>query len=256
MALKHEFNRQDGTDQPNPVLRLDAILTQRADRLAEGVKARLHISRQAQTLFLYLNATLAGLLYVVITREFFFLGIAFLAYMGSLPGRQRGSLVEEIQLEVTGLHKHTLKYLAVFVLAIGVFGVVTSLPFMVLGIASGAGIGAGEVAGIAGGMALIILKLRRLCRPHQPHRSRRQGAADRASTEPRVGTDGRLTIADSPTAVGTRLRNDERTRVRLCSARVLSSFRNPQSAIANSVASGERDRRLPGDRCGRRRWRQ
>jgi hypothetical protein len=158
MALKHEFNRQDGTDQPNPVLRLDAILTQRADRLAEGVKARLHISRQAQTLFLYLNATLAGLLYVVITREFFFLGIAFLAYMGSMPGRQRGSLVEEIQLEVTGLHKHTLKYLAVFVLAIGVFGVVSTLPFMASGIASGAGVGAGEIAGIAGGMALIILK--------------------------------------------------------------------------------------------------
>ena len=158
MALKHEFNRQNDADQSNLVLWIDAVLTKRADRLAEAVKARLHISRQAQTLFLYLNATLAGLLYVVLTREFLFLGIAFLAYMGSMPGRQRGSLVEEIQLEVTGLHRHTLKYLAVFVLAIGVFGVVTSLPFMISGIASGAGIGMGELAGIAGGAALIILK--------------------------------------------------------------------------------------------------
>ena len=158
MALKHDFNRQNDADQPNLVLRLDAILTRRADRLAEGVKASLHISRQAQTLFLYLNATLAGLLYVFLTREFLFLGIAFLAYMGSMPGRQRGSLVEEIQLEVTGLHRHTLKYLAVFVLAIGIFGIVTSVPFIAMGIVSGAGVGAGELAGIAGGLALIILK--------------------------------------------------------------------------------------------------
>jgi hypothetical protein len=158
MALKHEFNRQSDADQSNPVLRLDAMMTHYADRCAEAVKARLHISRQAQTLFLYLNATLAGLLYVVITREFLFLGIAFLAYMGSMPGRQRGSLVEEIQLEVTGLHKHTMKYLAVFVLAIGLFGIVTSLPFVVLDIAGGAGIALDNLAGIAGGMALIVLK--------------------------------------------------------------------------------------------------
>lgn len=158
MALKHEFNRQTDADEPNPVLRLDAFLTRRADRFAEGVKHRLHVSRQAQTLFLYLNATLAGLLYVVLTREVLFLGIAFLAYMGSMPGRQRGSLVEEIQLEVTGLHRHTIKYLSVFVLAIGVFGVVSSLPFAVLGVASGAGLAVGDLAGMVGGLALIVLK--------------------------------------------------------------------------------------------------
>lgn len=158
MALKHEFNRQSDADEPNPVVRFDAILTQRADRWAEGVQARLHLSRQAQTLFLYLSATIAGLLYVVLTREILFLGIAFLAYMGSLPGRQRGSLVEEMQMEVTGLHRHTMQYLAVFVLAIGMFGVITSLPFMVVGIVGGAGVAVGDVAGMIGGSALIVLK--------------------------------------------------------------------------------------------------
>jgi hypothetical protein len=158
MALKHEFNRQSDADQSNLVLRVDTMMTRGADRWAETVKARLHLSRQAQTLFLYLNATLAGLLYVVITREVFFLGIAFLAYIGSLPGRQRGSLVEEIQMEVTGLHKHTMKYLAVFVLAIGVFGVVSSLPFIISDVAGGAGVGMGDLAGVIGGMALIVLK--------------------------------------------------------------------------------------------------
>lgn len=158
MALKHEFNRQSDADGANPVLRLDALLTQHADRWAEGVKARLRLSRQAQTLFLYLNATLAGLLYVVLTRDFLFLGIAFLAYMGSLPGRQRGSLVEEMQLEVTGLPRHTLKYLAVGVLAIGIFGVASSLPFLAAGAASGAGVMAGDLAGVVGGVALIVLK--------------------------------------------------------------------------------------------------
>jgi membrane associated rhomboid family serine protease len=158
MALKHEFNRQSGADETNVVLRIDTILTRLADRVAESVKARLHISRQVQTLFLYVSATLAGLLYVVLTRELYFLGIAVLAYMGSLPGRQRGSLVHEIQLEVTGLHRHTLKYLAVFVLAVGLFGILTSLPFIVLDLAGGAGIGIGDLAGMIGGLALIVLK--------------------------------------------------------------------------------------------------
>lgn len=158
MALKHEFNRQSDADQSNLVLRVDAMMAQGADRWAEGVKVRLHLSRQAQTLFLYLSATITGLLYVMLTREVFFLGIAFLAYMGSLPGRQRGSLVEEIQTEVAGLHKHTMKYLAVFVLAIGVFGVLSSLPFMALDIVSGAGVRVGDLSGIIGGVALIVLK--------------------------------------------------------------------------------------------------
>ena len=158
MALKHEFNRQTDADEPNPVLRLDAILTRRADRFAEGVKHRLHLSRQAQTLFFYLNATIAGLIYVVLTREILFLGIAVLAYMGSMPGRQRGSLVEEMQMDVTGLHRHTLKYLAVFVLGIGVFGVLSGLIIMMLGIAGGGGINIGDFAGVTGGMALVLLK--------------------------------------------------------------------------------------------------
>ena len=158
MALKHEFNRQNDADEPNPVLRIDAILTHRADRLAESVKNRLKISRQAQTLFLYLNATIAGLLYVVLTREILFLGIAILAYMGSLPGRQRGSLVEEMQMEVTGLNRHALKYLAVAVLAMGLFGIVTSLPFVMMSLVNGGGIVAKDAAGIVGGMALVLLK--------------------------------------------------------------------------------------------------
>ena len=158
MALKHEFNRPTDADEPNPVLRLDALLARLADRLAEGVKQRLHISRQAQTLFLYLNATLAGLLYVLLSQQFLFLGIALLAYMGSMPGRQRGSLVEEMQMEVSGLNRHTLKYLAVFVLMIGVFGIATSLPFVLLGLVAGAGVAVGELASVIGGLALIILK--------------------------------------------------------------------------------------------------
>ena len=158
MALKHEFNRQTDADEPNPVLRIDAILTDRADRLAEGVKNRLKISRQAQTLFLYMSATIAGLLYVILTREILFLGIAILAYMGSLPGRQRGSLVEEMQMEVTGLNRHALKYLAVAVLAMGLFGIVTSLPFMLMSLANGGGITAHDATGIVGGLALVLLK--------------------------------------------------------------------------------------------------
>jgi len=152
MALKHEFNRQNQTDETNPVLRIDAYLTRAADRIAEGWRHRSGGSRQALTLALYVAATLFGLGYVLLTREFLFLGIALLAYMGSLPGRQRGSLVEEMQLEVSGLPRHTMQYLGVGVFALGLFGLISSLPFAFL---SG---GLYDIAGTLGGTALLVLK--------------------------------------------------------------------------------------------------
>ncbi len=152
MALKHEFNRQNQTDETNPVLRIDAYLTRVADRVAEGWQRRSGGSRQALTLALYVAATLLGLGYVLLTREFLFMGIALLAYMGSLPGRQRGSLVEEMQLEVSGLPRHTTQYLGVGIFALGLFGLVSSLPFVFI---NG---GVNDIAGTLGGLALLVLK--------------------------------------------------------------------------------------------------
>jgi hypothetical protein len=158
MALKHEFNRQSETGDENIILRLDAILTRLADQAAEAWQARTPFSRQGLTLGLYIATALLGAAYVLLTREFLFLGIALLAYAGSLPGRQRGSLVEEMQLEVTGLPRHTLKYLAVGILGIGLFGIATSLPFLLAAPLLG-GLNLGDIAGMAGGTALTILKV-------------------------------------------------------------------------------------------------
>ena len=157
MALKHEFNRQSETGDENIILRFDATLTRLTDRAAEAWQARTPFSRQGLTLGLYIAAALLGAAYVLLTREYLFLGIALLAYGGSLPGRQRGSLVEEIQLEAAGLHRHTLQYLSVFVLAIGLFGVVSSLPFVILG-AAGGGVAVSDLGGVVGGAALTVLK--------------------------------------------------------------------------------------------------
>ena len=157
MALNHETNPRHEAQDGNPIIRFDALLTALADRAATGWQARTPFSRQFLTLGLYVAAALLGVGYVLITREYLFLGIALLAYMGSLPGRQRGSLVEEIQLEVTGLPRHTLKYLAVGVLAIGLFGVVSSLPFLALSPLTG-GFSLGDLAGVIGGAALVVLK--------------------------------------------------------------------------------------------------
>lgn len=158
MALKHEFNRHSDTDDPNPILRLDAILTRIADRAAEGWQARTPVSRQGLTLGLYIAAAMLGVAYVAVTREILFLGIGLLAYFGSLPGRQRGSLVEEMQLEVSGLPRHTLKYLAVGVLAIGLGGLTTSLPFVLAAPLLG-GVDPDSLAGVLGGGALTVLKI-------------------------------------------------------------------------------------------------
>lgn len=155
MALKHEFNRLD--DGAGPVERLDAVLTRLADRWAERWQARTPFSRQGLTLGLYVTASLCGLGYVLLTREVLFLGVALLAYMGSAPGRQRGSLVEELQLEVSGLPRNTLKYLSVFVLGLGLFGIVSSLPFVLLGAATGDWAGV-DLPGTVGGLSLVALK--------------------------------------------------------------------------------------------------
>lgn len=158
MALGNEFNRHDSASEGNVILRLDATLTRLTDRVAEGWQARTPFSRQGLTLGLYIAAALFGAVYVLITREFLFLGIALLAYAGSLPGRQRGSLVEEMQLEVTGLPRHTMKYLAVGILGIGLFGIATSLPFVLAAPLTGS-LDTGDLAGVLGGLALTLLKL-------------------------------------------------------------------------------------------------
>ena len=158
MALKHEFNRQSETGDENLILRFDSTLTRLTDQAAEAWQARTPFSRQSLTLGLYVAAALLGTAYVLITREYLFLGIALLAYGGSLPGRQRGSLVEEMQLEVTGLPRHTMKYLAVGLLAIGLFGIVTSLPFILAAPITG-GLDIGDLTGLLGGASLTVLKL-------------------------------------------------------------------------------------------------
>ena len=158
MALNREINPRHEAGDGNPILRLDALLTALADRAATHWQARIPFSRQFLTLGLYVAAALLGVGYVLITRQYLFLGIALLAYMGSLPGRQRGSLVEEIQLEVTGLPRHTLKYLAVGVLAIGLFGIVSSLPFLALTPLTGI-LSLGDLASVIGGAALVVLKI-------------------------------------------------------------------------------------------------
>jgi hypothetical protein len=158
MALKHEFNRPSEADEGNIILRLDALLTRITDRAAEGWQARTPFSRQGLTLGLYITTALLGAAYVLLSREFLFLGIALLAYAGSLPGRQRGSLVEEMQLEVTGLPRHTMKYLAVGVLGIGLFGVVTSLPFVLAAPLAG-GLNLHDLIDLLGGTSLTLLKL-------------------------------------------------------------------------------------------------
>ncbi len=102
MALKKEFNRGDGGRDADPVVRLDAALTVVTDRWAEGWQARGGQSRQELTLGLYAIAAGAAGAYVLLTGEWLFLGLGVLAYAGGARGKQRGALIDEIQLEAAG----------------------------------------------------------------------------------------------------------------------------------------------------------
>jgi hypothetical protein len=68
------------------------------------------VKRQGLTLDCNAIVSLLRFAYVPLAREVLFLGVAVLAYIGSAPGKQRRPLVEELQLEATGLPKHTQKY--------------------------------------------------------------------------------------------------------------------------------------------------
>lgn len=187
MALKHEFNRPGEVDEANPILRLDARLTHLADRGAKGWQARTPVSRQTLTFGLYVAAALLGVGYVLLTREVLFLGIVILAYAGSLPGKQRGSLVEEIQIEATGLPRHTMKYLSVGLLLLGLFGIVTSLPVLLISLAFG-GTALGELAGLVGGLSLTTLKAADyIARTNPSNRGDRERQIERVRSRVTVG---------------------------------------------------------------------
>lgn len=158
MSLGDRLNRNSDDSDLSPIERLDARLTRSADGWGEAWRRRTGRERQSLTLGLYVAATLGGLAYVALTGQVLFLGIAFLAYAGSAPGKQRGSLVEEIQLEAAGLPRRTLKYLAVFMFGLGLFGVLTSLPFVLLGL-GGVGSAFAELPGLVGGAAITALKV-------------------------------------------------------------------------------------------------
>lgn len=158
MALKDALGRNSDGSERSPVERIDAALTQLADEWAERWQARTPFSRQGLTLALYAAATLGGLGYVALTGAFLFLGIALLAYAGSAPGKGRGSLVEEIQLEAAGLPRRTLKYLSVFMLGLGFFGILSGLPFVLAGLL-GYGTPGAELPSVVGGLAITTLKV-------------------------------------------------------------------------------------------------
>lgn len=156
MALKHEFNRLN--DDADPIEQIDATFTNLADRWGERWRTRTRFSRQSLTLGLYIVASIGSFGYVLLTHKVLFLGVVVLAYLGSLPGRQRGSLIEEMQLEVTGLPRNTLKYCAVLLLTVGLFGVVTGLPTIFIGTVSG-NLSYIDLPSLIGGLALVLLKV-------------------------------------------------------------------------------------------------
>ena len=157
MALKKEFNRGDGGRDADPVVRLDVALTVVADHWAEGWQARGGRSRQELTLGLYAVATGASGAYVLLTGEWLFLGLGVLAYAGGARGKQRGALIDEIQLEAIGLPRHTLKYLSVFLLGLGLFGLHSGLALAAVDLLL-LGTPVAALPGLMGGLAITALK--------------------------------------------------------------------------------------------------
>ncbi|HEX5503021.1 MAG TPA: hypothetical protein VFW96_10385 [Thermomicrobiales bacterium] len=158
MGLQDRLNRHGDGGDLTPIEYIDAELTREADDFANRWHARTRVSRQTLTLGVYVIATVFAFSYALLTRQFLFLAIGALAYAGSMPGKHRGSLVEEIQLEAAGLPPQTLKYVNVFVLGVGLFGIFTSIPLFLSTLVYGGGL-IFAVDGFVGGIALTALKI-------------------------------------------------------------------------------------------------
>lgn len=158
MSLRNQFNRGGTGGAQHPVEVLDLAFTREADNWAERFAARTSLARGAITTVFYLVAAVASFVYALRTAQPLFLGIAVLAYAGTMPGKQRGSLVEEIQLEAAGLPRHTMRYLNVFMLGLGLFGIFSSVVVFAFGLAVPAAFSFGFNS-LAGGLAITALKI-------------------------------------------------------------------------------------------------
>lgn len=118
---------------------LDRYLTHLGDRAGSYWFVRTGASRGALTQGLYLFAAWAAMQYVALARDPWMLvvvGMSLMALVGLT--RTRGSLVEQMQLEVLGLPRRTFVILRIWLLFLGLLSLAVALGALIVALQTGA----------------------------------------------------------------------------------------------------------------------
>jgi hypothetical protein len=137
MSLNDRYNRSDNSDEGRLVL-LDRYFTYLGDRAGNYWRNHTGASRTALTQALYIFAAWAAMQHLLIVHDptmLVIVAISLLALVGIRPAR--GTVVEQMQIEVLGLPRKTFVILRLWLLVLGLLSLAIALGDLAASIQSG-----------------------------------------------------------------------------------------------------------------------
>jgi hypothetical protein len=137
MSLNDQYNRPDSTDEGRLVL-LDRYFTYLADRAGNYWRDHTGASRTLLTQGLYIFAAWAAMQHLLIVHDPTMLAIVAISLLGLVGIKPaRGTVVEQMQIEVLGLPRRTFVILRLWLLALGLLSLAIALGDLAASIQSG-----------------------------------------------------------------------------------------------------------------------
>ena len=152
MALNDRFNKP-GDSWP---ARLDAQITDHADRFGEWWVARTGVDRRTLTQGMLILSALAALERVIVLHDvlYLFVGFAIFQSLGRTFGTLSGGLIEQMQYEVAGLPGWAASAVNVLCLFSGLMGLANASGFILASLVDGIVPPVALVDPLLGGFAL------------------------------------------------------------------------------------------------------
>ena len=148
---------------------LDRYLTELGNRFGNYWWDRTVVDRSTLTQGLYLLAAWAGLQHTALFHRpmmLIWVGVSLFGLMGI--GQTRGTLVEQMQIELLGLPKQTFAFLRLFVLSIGLLSLATAAGQLLVSLQTGTAIPMEATSSLLTGLALTGLQVSEYIRRTNP----------------------------------------------------------------------------------------
>ena len=156
MSLNDRYDRGGAGRLEN----LDRYLTELGNRFGNYWWDRTGVDRSTLTHGLYLFAAWAGLQHTALFYDpmmLVWVGVALFGLMGI--GQTRGTVVEQMQIELLGLPKQTFAFLRLFVLSIGLLSLATAAGELLLSLQTRTAIPMEATSSLLTGLAMTGLQV-------------------------------------------------------------------------------------------------